>query len=114
MSVGHGRPQLPAELRSERKRNLAALIQLVARHWALTQEESSDRMAMPGITRLEQAVCQQINRACEGDIQALKYMLEIMVGKIPEMDLEELTDEDLRILQRAKEIMASKNAKGVT
>lgn len=37
---------------------------------------------------------------------AFKYLMELMVGKIPEHDYDGFTEEDLRILNRVKEVFA--------
>ena len=82
----NGRPALPAELRAERKRNMAALIRLVAQYFSLTDEEAERRIAGPEATQLEGVIQGLIKRGKEGDANAAKYLLELMVGKVPEHD----------------------------
>jgi hypothetical protein len=112
MAVGHGRPALPPEIRAERKRNQAALIQLVARLFAMTDDQAIDRRSGPDVTRAEMAVDRLIEKATkDGDPYAFKLLMEIMCGKFPESDWDEFTEEELRVLNRAKEIIEEEKQK---
>lgn len=100
-----GRTPLPPEIRAERRKNQANLITLIAKYFSMTSDEATDRLAGPGVLQLEEAIQGVILKAKDGDVNALRYLLEIMVGKVPEQDTEDFSEEDLRILKRVKEVM---------
>jgi hypothetical protein len=109
MAVGHGRPAFPPEIRAARRKNQAALIQLLTRHFAMTDEQAQQERAGPNTTRLEMAVDRLIERVTkDGDAFAFKMMIDIMCGSFPEEDTEEFSQEDLEILQRVKELKEQK------
>lgn len=95
---------LPPEIRTERKKNQAGLIRLITQLFSLTPVESKNRARDPKLTQLEKAVQAVVRSATKGDVNALRYLVEIMVGKIPEHDYDGFTEEDLRILNRVKEV----------
>ncbi len=98
---------LPPEVRSERKKNQAALIRLVSELMLMTDDVRKDREAdFTKTTQVERAVFALINKAQEGDVTAFRYLMELMTGKIPENDYDGFTEEDLRILNRVKEVFA--------
>lgn len=108
----HGPARLPAEVRTLRREDQVAVIKMIRRYWLLTDEQAQQRMDDPEATQLEMAVARQIARAVkDGDTKAFEMMLGYMIGKIPEEVSDDLSDEDLRILARAKEIFAEKRKK---
>lgn len=106
-----GRPSLPPEIRAARKANQAALIRLVQQYFGLTANEADKRLSGPETLQLEEAVQGQILKAKEGDTHAFKYLIEIMCGKIPELDSDEVTEEDLILLRRLKQLKLERDAK---
>lgn len=95
---------LPPEVRAERKKNQAALIQLVSKLMMLRPGEANQSIGQTG-TQLELAVQALIDKAKGGDVVAFRYLIETMVGKIPESDFDGFSEEDLRILNRVKEVL---------
>jgi len=107
-----GHNSLPPEIRSERKRNQAALIRLVILYFGLSQEEARKRLDGPESTQLEEAIQGMISRAKEGDTNSFKYLTELICGKIPETDpddrglTEEMTKEEkIAALKQAIEVL---------
>lgn len=98
---------LPPEIRRERKQNQAALIRLVSDLLSLPDEEAKERSENPKAPQIEKAVQALIAKAREGDVHAFKYLMELMTGKIPEHDYDGFTEEDIRILNRVKEVMST-------
>lgn len=94
---------LPPEIRAERKKNQAAFIKLVSELLLLSASEARDRTKQG--SQLELAVQAVITKAKTGDVIAFRYLIETMVGKIPEHDHDGFTEEDLRILNRVKEVL---------
>lgn len=105
-------PVLPPEVLRERKENQVALIRLIATYTSLTQEEAQRRMAQPNVPQIAEMVQGMINKAKEGDVGCFKFLMEVMIGKIPEMTPdEELDQEDIEILARVKQIKEQKKIK---
>lgn len=102
---------LPPEIRSERKRNQGALIRTITSFFTMRNEEAEKRIMAAETTQLEAAVFAIIGKAKEGDVNAFKYLSEIMTGKIPEHDNDGFTEDDLRILNRVKEFLSERQAK---
>jgi hypothetical protein len=99
---------LPPEVRSERKRNQAELIRTITKIFMMTDSEIEKHILENPPTQLQAAVIKLIGSAKEGDVTAFKYLTEVMVGKIPEHDYDGFTEEDLRILNRIKEVYYEK------
>lgn len=100
-----GAPVLPPEVRLARRNNRNALILLIAKYFSMTDEEANQETSGPRVSLLEEAVYRLITRAAkDGDIFSFKYLIEIVVGKIPETEGDEFSEEDLRILHRIKEL----------
>lgn len=98
---------IPKELREERKANLAGFLKLVSLYCNLTSEQALKRLSGPDTHQIEEMIQGVINKAKEGDVGAFKFILETLVGKIPENNGDEgFTDEDLRVLRRVKELRA--------
>lgn len=98
---------LPPEIRSQRKKNQAALIQMVSSLLMLTKKEAKKKARDPKRSQLEIATHKLIEQATNyGDLTAYRYLVELMVGKIPEHDYDGFTEEDIRILNRVKEVFA--------
>lgn len=97
---------LPPEVRAERKKNQAGLIKLISELFLLNDREAKARAKNPLGSQLEKAVQSLIAKARGGDVVPFKYLMELMVGKIPEHDYDGFTEEDLRILNRVKEVFA--------
>jgi len=95
-----GRPGLPAEVRKARKENFVALVKMVTARLSMTQEEAAIRDSGPELPMLEVAIARCIERACEGDLFALKYLIECMVGKIPEAETEATTEEHAWVIEK--------------
>lgn len=70
----------------------------------MTHEDAQKKLDSPDTIQLEEAIQGIICKAKEGDVNAFKYIIELLVGKIPEQDTENFTEEDLRILKRVKEV----------
>lgn len=104
-----GRPALPPEIRLERRKNQANLIKLIAQYFSMTHEEAQKRLDSPKTLQLEEAIQGMIGKAKEGDTNAFKYLIELLVGKIPEAE-EGFTDEDARIVTRVKEVLEEQKA----
>lgn len=77
---------LPPEVRAERKRNQAALIQLVGKMLAANKSTR-------GKTELERAIAGMIKASKDGDVRAFSYLIEIICGKLPEHDPETMADQ---------------------
>ena len=99
-----GYSSLPREIKEERRRNQAGLIRLVTTYSNLSHEQAMQRLQGPDCTQIEEMVQGLVNRAKEGDVNAFKFLMETMVGKIPEHNEDDFSEEDLRILRRVKEI----------
>lgn len=103
---------LPPEIRTERKQNQARLIQLLIKLFAMTDTEAALRLKEEATTQLEKACQSMIAKAREGDTGAFKYLMELITGRIPENDHDGFTEEDIRILNRVKEVVAEQRAIG--
>lgn len=99
---------LPPEVRAERKRNQSNLIQTISKLFNCTDDEIKKHILDNPPTQLQSAVISLIGKAKDGDVIAFKYLTEVMVGKIPEHDYDGFTEEDLRILNRVKEVFYEK------
>ena len=97
---------LPPEIRAERKKNQAALIRTITEYFLMTDKDAKARAKTAEATQLEKAVQALILSARGGEVVAFKFLIELMVGKIPEHDYDGFTEEDLRILNRVKEVFA--------
>lgn len=95
---------LPPEIRRERKSNQSELIQLITFLFKKNDAEIEDLIMTQKPTQLQAAVVAMIGKAKEGDVPAFKYLMETMVGRIPETDYDGFTEEDLAILNRVKEV----------
>lgn len=103
-----GRPALPPEIRAERKKNQGALILLIAEFFSLTPAQAKKRLKKgpdgKQANQLARAVQGLIGRSIRGDVKAFRYLMEVMIGKLPETDWDGYTEDDLRILARVKEV----------
>ena len=81
---------------------MAELIRIIARHFGMTQKAAKAAKAKPEITQLECAVMEFVKRAVKGDVNAFRYLMELMVGKIPENDFDEFTEDELILLEKIK------------
>lgn len=99
---------LPPEIRAERKRNQAGLIQMITRLLLLPEGEVKKRAKDKTISQLEKAAQALVAKAKKGDVTAFRYAVELMTGKIPEHDYDGYSEEDLKILNRVKEIIAER------
>lgn len=97
---------LPPEIRAERKKNQAALIKLITRLFLMSDKDAKAASKNSEATQLEKATQALIAKARGGEVIAFRYLIELMVGKIPEHDYDGFTEEDLRILNRVKEVFA--------
>ena len=103
-----GRAKLPPEIRAARKQGMVDLIKLIAKHFGMTKEEAKAHKEKPGLTQLELALGNFVSRAIKGDVSAFRYLVEVMIGKIPESDFDDFTEEELLLLNRIKTVMAEK------
>lgn len=99
-------PRLPPEIRAERKKNQAALILLVSKLFALNPVQSKKNERRRSVTQLELSVQGLITKAKKGDTNAFRYLIELVCGKIPEVDQETVGDqmtpeEKLDLMKRA-------------
>lgn len=108
-----GRPKLPPEIRAERKRNMGELIKLIAAHFGKTRKEARAARKRPEVTRLEEAVMTFVERAVKGDVNAFRYLMELMVGKIPESDYDEYSEDELILLEKIKAKLAQQADNGL-
>ncbi len=107
-----GRPvSLPPEIQTERKQNQVGLIRLITTYANLTQEQAQLRLSSPQSLQIEEMVQGIINRAKEGDVNCFKFLMDMMVGKIPEADTSDFTEEDIEILTRVKKIKEQRKIK---
>lgn len=107
-----GRPKLPPEIRAARKAAMAQLITLIASHFGMTKKAAKAAKKKPEITMLECAVMEFADRAVKGDVNAFRYLMELMVGKVPESDYDEYTEDELALLNRIKTVLAEKVENG--
>lgn len=106
-----GRPSLPHSIRIARKKNQAALIELVMNCFALTASKTEARREDPELTELERSVICLIHQSRER-VDAFKYLTELICGKIPETDpetaAEQMTPEEkLEVMKRAVALLES-------
>lgn len=99
-----GRPVLPPEIRAERKKNQGAFVLLVAELFALTPAELKARWKKKPKTQLEACVQGIITKGKQGSVEAVKFLMAIVAGELPKSDYDGFTEEDLRILNRVKEV----------
>ena len=97
---------LPAEIRSERKKNQAGLIRLISELMMMTPKEAASQKRNKSVSQLELAAHKLVAQAKKGDLTSFRYLIELMVGKIPEHDYDGFTEDDVRILNRVKEVQA--------
>lgn len=105
-----GHPRLPTEIRIARKKNQAGLIKLVMSHFAMTDVQVIQKNEDTRTSQLEFAVQGVIEKAKGGDVNAFKFLIELMCGKIPEYDqesqAEEMSPEEkLEIMKRAVQVL---------
>ena len=103
---------IPKEIQEERKRNQVGFIKLVAAYANMTREQALQRLASNEALQIEDMVQGVISKAGEGDTNALRFIVEVMAGKIPESDYDDFTDEDIEILRRIKEVREKKLGTG--
>lgn len=96
---------LPPDIRQERKKNQSGLIRAVTELFLLTDKEAKDKMRDPMASQLQKSIQGIIAKCRGGDVIAFRYLMEVMVGKIPEHDYDGFSEEDLRILNRVKEVV---------
>lgn len=84
-----GGPKLSPEVRALRNENKESLIRLVHRFLNYTPQEADERMLADDVKQIEKAVQGQIIEARAGDAKTFQYLMEILCGKIPEVDPEE-------------------------
>lgn len=96
---------LPPDIRKLRKANQAELIELVNRLLQMTDAEAIEAVASPDATQLHHATQAVVGRARGGDVKAFSYLMELAAGRIPENDYDGFSEEDLRMLNRVKELL---------
>ena len=101
---------LPLEIRQERRNNQANFIKLITLYLSLSDEQAKQRISDPDSTQLEEIIQGLVGKAKEGDVPAAKYLVETMTGKIPESDHDEISEDDLKIFRRIKEVLAEQQA----
>lgn len=99
---------LPPEIRRLRKENQAGLIRMIHEMFTLNDEDMEKKVMAAATTQLEKATLAIIGKAKQGDVTAFKYLMDVMVGRIPEHDYDGFTEEDLVILNRVKEVFAER------
>lgn len=105
-----GRPALPIELRIARKENQVEVVQLVSKLMWMESSEYEKRRITARRTQIEEALIGVIDRAATGDVNALKSMLDLLCGKIPEDDGFELTSEEIMLVEEYRRRIAEKSA----
>ena len=85
---------------------MAELIRMVGRYFGMTKTELGHALEDADLSSLGLAVAKLVSKSTEGDISAFHYLMELMVGKIPENDYDEFSEDDLAILNRIKAAMA--------
>jgi hypothetical protein len=98
---------LPPEIRKARKANQVVLIQLITKLFLMSDAQASKEIENPDISQLHHAVQAMIGKARGGEVTAFRYMIDLMVGKVPEHDYDGFSEEDLRILNRVKEVIGA-------
>jgi hypothetical protein len=107
-----GRPiSLPLDVQVERKKNQVNLIKLIAIYVNLTGEQALQRISSPQTLQIEEMVQGMIGKAKEGDVACFKFLIEMMVGKIPDQAPDDITSEDIEIVARVKELQEQKKLK---
>lgn len=100
-------PVLPPEIRKARKDNQVHLIKLITTLFLMNDKDAEARSEKPETSQLEHAVQAMIGKARGGEVTAFRYIIDLMVGKVPEHDYDGFSEEDLRILNRVKEVIGS-------
>ena len=108
-----GRPSLPPEVRRDRKDNQVKLIQLITKHLNMTSKESATEARKEGTPQIEKAVRKIVEQAMKGNVWAFQYLMNLMVGKIPESDFDGATEEELLLFQKVKQAMQKKETLSV-
>jgi len=99
-----GRPALPPDLRKQIAKDKVSFLKLLLRYLSLTHEQRHARVSGPEVTGAEEIIHGLINKASTGDGPATKIILDTAFGKIHDDDDSEFSDEDIRILNRVKEL----------
>lgn len=101
-----GRAKLPPEIRTQRKEQQINLINLITKHFNMTPRESAKTARKEGTSSLEKAIKKIVYSASQnGSVSAFNYLIKIMVGKIPDTDYDEATEEELFLLQKVREAL---------
>ena len=106
-----GRPALPPEVRKDRKNNQVKLIQLITKHFNMTTKESATEARKEGTAQIEKAVRKIVEQATKGNIWAFQYLMNLMVGKIPDSDYDGATEEELILFHKVKQAMEKQDKK---
>ena len=101
---------LPPEIRKKRKASQAKIISLMTDLLNLTDLEANARAEDPKQTQLEAMAQAMIASARNGETSAAKYVVELICGKIPETDHDGFSEEDLRMLNRVKELLTEQRS----
>jgi hypothetical protein len=93
---------------------MGELVKLVAKHFGMTKKAAKAAGGKPEVTQLEAAVMEFVRRAVKGDVNAFRYLMELMVGKIPENDFDEYTEDELILLEKIKAKLAAQAENGIS
>lgn len=99
---------LPSHIRSLRKANQTAVIELLHRLLSMTDAEASAAVEQPECTQLHHAAQAIVGKARGGDVTAFKFLLEMTCGSVPANDYDGFSEEDLAMLNRLKELLVER------
>lgn len=104
-----GRPGLAPELRSSIESNKAALKALILHYFNMSEAQITFRQQTPDIPFLEKIIGQCFEKtANDGNVDALRKLLEIVFGKIPEEPKEfDLSEEERELILTFRERQAN-------
>lgn len=102
---------LPAEFRQLRAAQRNAFFPLVVALLNLSPEESERRRASPGLTNYEYMILGLIQRGGEGEVGAAKFILELALGKLA--DVEDLDPDEMKILILVKQYIERVEKEGI-
>lgn len=108
ISVGHGRPRMPAELKKMREADGIVVEQIFRRFANLTVAELKELIKHPAMTVLECCIASTyLHLISKGDIPRLSFFLEVFLG--PMVKKIDLTNSDGSLKPRIVELHIPNN-----
>lgn len=103
------RPLIEPELREEITRNKNGMRKLILLYLNMTEKQCADRQCQADIPLVEKLLGSCIEKInLEGDIQKLKLLLELAVGKLPEDPQPfELSTEEQAMIMKYRALIAN-------